>query len=586
VSASRLIDQAVQLQRAGRLAEAADLCRRALARAPRSAEARVALAEVLCALGRPGEAVPHLTRALELSPPKAEWHLRLGDAHHLRGDAAAAAEPYRRALALDETLGEAWWGLGCALAAQAEHAAAAACFRRLLALCPDHGPAHHNLGKELFDLGQIDEALDAFRKAAGLLRPNAMTLGMIATAIPGSPGADNRAVLDARRAWAAACAPAAPGGRPAARPVESDGRLRVGYVSAFFPNRNWMKPVWGVVNYHDRDRFEVHLFSDAPEDRVRHGYRQDPRDRFHDVSGLSNADLARLIEGQRIDVLVDLNGYSRAGRLPLFALRPAPVQVAWFNAFATSGMDGLDFIVGDEYVIPPAEEAYYNERVVRVPGSYLTFEVTYPVPDVAPAPCLSGRPVTFGCLAPQYKITEEVVEAWARILHGSPGSKLILKNVVLGKSENRIFVQDLFGRFGVAPDRLDLEGPAEHYAFLGKYAAIDVALDTFPYNGGTTTMEALWQGVPVLTFAGDRWASRISGSLLHNAGLGEFVAPDRDGYVSRAVELARSPETPARLGEVRRGMRERLRAAPVCDTITFARAMERLYLRLWQRHEG
>jgi predicted O-linked N-acetylglucosamine transferase (SPINDLY family) len=259
------------------------------------------------------------------------------------------------------------------------------------------------------------------------------------------------------------------------------------------------------------------------------------------------------------------------------------VIVAWFNMFATSGMSCFDYLIGDEHVIPAEEEAFYSERIVRVPGCYLTFEVTYPVPDVGPAPCLSRSGVTFGCLAPQYKITTQVVEAWSRILHGCPGSRLILKNRLLNSPENGRFVHDLFAGFGVSRERVELDGPAEHYAFLGKYAEVDMALDTFPYNGGTTTMEALWQGVPVLTFAGDRWAGRISASLMRNAGLPEFVAPDLDGYVGRAVELAGDPGTPAKLDELRRTMRDRLRRAPVCDSRTFARDMEREYLRLCGR---
>jgi predicted O-linked N-acetylglucosamine transferase (SPINDLY family) len=347
-----------------------------------------------------------------------------------------------------------------------------------------------------------------------------------------------------------------------------------------------MKPVWGLINHHDRERFEVHLFSDAPESEVRHSYDKQPGDHFHDTSGLTNAELARLALGQQIDLLIDLNGYSRPQRLPLFALRPAPVQAAWFNLFATSGLDAFDYLIGDPQVIPPGEECYYGERIVRVPGCYLTFEVTYPVPEVAPAPCLERGRLTFGCLAPQYKITPQVAEAWSRILRGSPGSRLVLKNGTLGSAGNRCFLQDLFACLGIGPERLDLDGPAEHFEFLRRYAEIDIALDTFPYNGGTTTMEALWQGVPVLTFRGDRWASRISASLLHAAGLAEFVAPDLDAFVGRAVELANDRGAPARLGELRRTLRGRLRQAPVCDVRAFARDMERLYETMWQTRCG
>src|SRR5262249_33572370 len=147
----------------------------------------------------------------------------------------------------------------------------------------------------------------------------------------------------------------------------------------------------------------------------------------------------------------------------------------------------------------------------------------------------------------QYKITTEVVEAWSWILNESPGTRLVLKNAVLGQPSCRDFVRSRFARFLVAADRVDLDGPAEHFAFLKRYGDIDIALDTFPYNGGTTTMEALWQGVPVLTFVGDRWAARISAAMLREAGLAEFVATDRDGFVAQAIRLARDPDTPARL---------------------------------------
>jgi predicted O-linked N-acetylglucosamine transferase (SPINDLY family) len=357
----------------------------------------------------------------------------------------------------------------------------------------------------------------------------------------------------------------------------------VGYVSAFFPKRNWMKPVWGLINHHDRDRFEVHLFSDGPGSEIGDEYEGNPRDRFHEVQSLSNSALARLVHELEIDILVDLNAYSRPSRLPLFALRPAPVQIAWFNMFATSGLGGIDYLIGDHHVIPIGEEAFYSERVVRVPGTYLTFEVRYPVPEVAAPPCLERGVLTFGCLAPQYKVTTEVVRAWATILKESPGTRLLLKNVVLGQPAARDYVHGLFDRYSIPADRIILEGPADHYSFLERYAEIDVALDTFPYNGGTTTMESLWQGVPVFTFTGDRWAARISASLLREAGLLEFIAADLEGYIAKAIAIAVDPGTPERLGSLRRTMRDRLRAQPVCDVGAFARNMEEAYLRIWRQ---
>jgi predicted O-linked N-acetylglucosamine transferase (SPINDLY family) len=283
------------------------------------------------------------------------------------------------------------------------------------------------------------------------------------------------------------------------------------------------------------------------------------------------------VAANEIDLLIDLNGYSAPERLGLYELRPARWIVGWFNQYATSGLDSFDYLIGDAQVIPPEEELFYTERILRVPHSYLTFEVDYPVPDVVPPPVLSAARVTIGCLASQYKITDQVVQTWADLLHRCPDARLLIRNAALGRPQHQAHLQQRFAAWGIGQDRLLLEGPAEHFQFLRTYDRIDFALDPFPYNGGTTTLEALWQGVPVVTFAGDRWASRTSASLLRAAGLDEFVGSDCHEYREIAVQLARSPDTPERLRVFRAGARERLRRSPACDGKSFARAVEALY---------
>jgi predicted O-linked N-acetylglucosamine transferase (SPINDLY family) len=427
-----------------------------------------------------------------------------------------------------------------------------------------------------FQLGQVDEALAIYQEATGGGNPEAAHAA-IAVIVPGSPRSGNQAILDARRIWAERYLPPARPARSNQRPQPSGAPLRIGYVSSFLQCDNWMKPVWGLINRHDRRSFQIHLFSDAPADQIKNGYRQQPEDCFYNIGGLGDDAVADLIEQARIDVLVDLNGYSQIERLPLFALRPAPVIVGWFNMYATTGMSCFDYLIGDDVVIPAEEEEYYCERIVRVPGSYLTFEVAYPVPEVTAPPCSATKRFTFGCLAPLYKITEQAVAAWSRILRGAPDSLLMLRNSALGSPEAVEFVHAMFRRQEISHDRYRLEGPAEHYEFLQTYDQIDLALDTFPYSGGTTTMEAIWQGVPVVTFLGDRWVARISASILLAANLESFVCQGLDDYVSTAIRLAQSPDRCKVLGELRRNMRSRLRQSPVCDTPAFALEMERIY---------
>jgi predicted O-linked N-acetylglucosamine transferase (SPINDLY family) len=476
-----------------------------------------------------------------------------------------------------------WYVSGCEWLAREIYPEALACFEMAAALAPEDGAIHHNAGTAAFNLGLIDEAISRFRTSLSLaVKASFLPRTAIATLIPGSPAADHLAVLTARRDWFETHLPPTPARSPRGR--GGSARLRVGYLSSFFQSRNWMKPVWGLINEHDRQSIDVHLFADCAAARCE-GYTPDERDTFHDISALSNRGAAARIEQAAIDILVDLNGFSSVTRLAVVAQRPAPIQVAWFNLYATSGMTCFDYLIGDDQVVGRDEEPFYTETIVRVPGSYLTFRVTYPVPDVADLPALTAGYVTFGCLASQYKITPAVVETWARILRRSPRARLLLKNAALAHDANREHLAGRFSSHGVTIDRLIFEGPADHRDFLAAYSRVDVALDTFPYNGGTTTTEALWQGVPMLTFRGDRWASRMSASILVAAGLDEWVSRDVDEYVERAVALANDPRTPERLGIERREMRQRLLTSRVCDTFGFARAMEAIYRRLCQVEE-
>ncbi len=510
-----------------------------------------------------------------------EIYQRAGEFHHA-GQLNQAIAGYREALNLDSRFQPAWYSQGCALETQGTYATALTCFRQAVSLVPDHRESHHNLGKVLFTLGLVDEALESF-KASVALGGGFLPRTAIATVIPGSPRADNEAILAARRDWARTHLPAPPQTRRFQAPLAGDRRLRVGYLSSFFAHPKWMKPVWGLLNHHHHDRVEVHLFSDAPETKCQPSYHGHPSDRFHDISGMSNQAVASCIEQCELDLLVDLNGYSRVDRLAVVALKPVPILAGWFNFYATSGMACYDFLIGDADVVFPGEDSCYVERILRVPGSYLTFEVLHPAPEVAEPPGLLTGNLTFGSLASSYKITPPVVEAWSKILRCAPGAKLFLKNSALSCPENRQFLAQRFAQCGVSPDRIVLEGPAAHLDFLAAYRHIDVALDTFPYNGGTTTMEALWQGVPVITFPGDRWAARQSASILRAGGLAEYVAHTVDDYVERAVALARVPDALYRLAELRRGLRDHLGAASICDTAAFARNMEALYAQMLAR---
>jgi predicted O-linked N-acetylglucosamine transferase (SPINDLY family) len=566
------------------LDEATESFRRAVNADPSNAEALAGLGQTLAERDQTEEAVTFLQQAASLLPDEPALHAELGDAFQTLGRFEEAAREYQKSLEINPCLPQVWFAAGCAQLSREEYVPAVACFREALAIEPDWPEAQHNLGKALFQLGRVNEAVRQFQQAADSDRP-ALPQAMVAVAIPGSSSADNQAILEARRAWAEHYLPnLAP--RPAKRDAlrskaaNAGARLRIGYVSSFLHRPNWMKPVWALLNNHDRAAVELHIFSDAPASAIPPGLSIHAGDHFHDITELSNEAVAEQIKRSGVDLLVDLNGFSKIERLEIFALRPAPVIAGWFNMYATTGMRCYDYLIGDGTVIPPEEEKFYSEKIARVPGSYLSFEVTYAVPDVVPAPCASGRPVTFGCLAPQYKITVEVIAAWTEILRRADESSLILKNTALASHATREYLYAEFERHNISRERIRLEGPSDHEEFLRTYNEIDIALDTFPYNGGTTTTEAIWQGVPVVSFWGDRWVARISASILRAANLSQFVERNLAEYISSAVRIATSPETPGQLAELRRNMRSKLRASPVCDTQSFARNMEKIYREL------
>ena len=292
-----------------------------------------------------------------------------------------------------------------------------------------------------------------------------------------------------------------------------------------------MKPVWGLINHHDRSAFQIHLFSDSPMGPGWQGYRRHPRDRIHETATLDNDQLAELIHLSNIDILVDLNAYSSPERLALFLDRPAPVTVAWFNMYATSGLPGFDYLVADDEVVRPGEEPFFTEKVDPPAGELP--DVPGGSPGAAHGPASMPGERLSDLRQPGLAVQDHPAGAGrlGEYFATGQGARLLLANRALKSVHNRSYVADQFSRRGVDTGRIMLCGPAEHLRFLQYYHRVDVALDAFPYNGGTTTMEAIWQGVPVLTFAGDRWSSRTSQSLLRRTHLEEFVAEDIEGMV-------------------------------------------------------
>ena len=364
---------------------------------------------------------------------------------------------------------------------------------------------------------------------------------------------------------------------------DPDRRLRIGYVSADFRRHSVSFFLEGLLARHDPEAVETFAYSDVAVPDVVTARLRSLTHHWRSTVGLSSSQFAEMVVTDRIDILVDLAGHTAGNRLLSFARKPAPVQVTWLGFPNTTGLSAMDWRLTDGFAEGPEDldAACYAERQYRLPSTFLCYRPDEAAPPVAPLP---DGPVVFGCFNSPAKVNPEMIGLWARLLKRIPGSRLLLKNYAVADPANRRRLLDLFGSAGIESDRVDLvlkmSSFQEHMAL---YHRIHIALDTFPYHGTTTTCEALWMGVPVMTLAGTEHRSRVGVSLLSQIGLSDWVADCPENYVEQAVRLAAEGEG---LREIRSSMRGRMRASPLMDEAAFARDVEDAYRFMWRSYCG
>ncbi|MBI3516590.1 MAG: tetratricopeptide repeat protein, partial [Proteobacteria bacterium] len=555
--------------------------RRSLALRPDHVETQRHLADTLRRLRRFDEAATAIRMLLALDPDGAESHAARGALLRDQGDFAGAAEAYRRALALDPKNASARNELGLLLMRDDRITEAIASFEAAIACEPDKSPAYHNLGWLLCGQGRHAAAVAAVERGIAANPDDAIAgsgLLVVLQYLPGLPPAE----LTRRHiAWAERHAdPCRPTGGPAhANSPDPGRRLRVGYVSPDFRWHAVSDFLMPLLAHHDRAQVEIACYAEVAHADQRTAAFQRLADRWRLIVGQSDERVAAQIRDDGIDILVDLAGHTANHRLGVFARRPAPVQATWLGYPCTTGMAAIDYRLSDAVADPaPGADALHRERLIRLPHGFQAYGPRYAPPEVAAPPAAASGRITFGSFNNVAKINEGVIACWARILAAVSDSRLIIKFFQLADAETRAAYRARMIAAGIAPERLSLQPCIPGWrAHMSAYAEIDVALDPFPYNGTTTTCEALWMGVPVVTLAGDRHASRVGASLLTRVGVPELIAGDVDDYVAKASALAR--DLP-RLTALRADLRARC-AATLGDAATFAHDVEGAYRAMW-----
>lgn len=606
------------LHKQGRRDDAAACFERVLSLRPDHVSACVSLGNVRTDQQRFTEALACYERALTLKPDISGIHYNCGLALQALDRSAEAAAKFRQAIAANPNYAPAHNSLGTALRNSDKLEEALVAYRRALAMQPDFADAHCNLAMVWQKQGKLQEAVTSYEQALSLLPDSAYAHGLLAVALKDQGHLDEAMRHFARALeldpWltethnsllfsmnyvsdlqpeAAHAAHAEFGNRheaphreaaalPHANIPDTERRLRIGYVSGDFRYHSVASFLEPVLAQHDRARFEVYCYScsSAADDMTRRlqGYA----DHWRNIAGMSDEEAAQCIREDRIDILIDLAGHTANNRLLTFARKPAPVQVAYLGYPNTTGLTTMDYRLTDAQADPEGcTEHLFTERLIRLPRVFLCYRPSEGAPPLVAPPVVETGRITFGSFNALSKITPEVVACWSRILRALPKARLILKNSSLRDEATCRRYLDLFSREGIAPGRLDLlswtASASEH---LVLYWRVDIALDPFPYNGTTTTCEALWMGVPVITLAGRTHAGRVGVSLLNSVGLDDLVADSPDRYVELAVQLARQPE---RLTSLRRELRECMAASPLCDAPVFARDLEAAYRTMWQQ---
>jgi len=564
----------------GELPQAERLLEQALRSRPDFPDARIVYAYVLQAQGKLETAAVELRGALRQRPRDVGARAALFHMLEAKGDLAGAAAELEAVLKEKPDWTEALYNYGTTLMKLERDAEAEAALRSVIARDPGFLRAYRMLGNLLHRHGQVGEMLQVCRAGRACL-PDSLELEsfeLLELNFIESVSAD--ALSGLHRSFGERLERAHPQPFKFQRDrAATQRRLRVGYVSGDFnyhPVGLFMLP---LLEHHDRKRFEAYCYATSTKVDDFTQRLSARADVWRDVRALSEAQLAEAIRDDRIDILVDLAGHSGVPRLGVFAQQAAPVQASWLGYLNTTGLSRIQYRITDHHCDPVGlTERLHTERLVRLPNSQWCYRPFVSVPHSPTPPLERNGHVTFGSFNQIAKISPATRALWAQILNRLPDSRLVVAGVAEGRAADGLR-RDL-GAAGIAGARLTIVPFLPVHDYLRWYDAVDIALDPTPYSGGTTTCDALWMGVPVLTVPGPRPASRSAASILMTVGLPEWIASTPGDYVQRAMEFSREPKL---LSSLRVSLRERTRASPLMDEVRFTRDLELAYREMWRR---
>jgi protein O-GlcNAc transferase len=570
------------LETQGNLEAAAAELEVALPQRSRDFGALYIYAGVLRKLGRLDAAQAALRRALAIDPGNLDARTALFHVLETQGDAAGAAAELEEVLRQRPEWADALYNYGCVLKKLERPAQAEDAFRRAIAAEPRFARAYRMLGGALLGQCRVDEALALYRSARERCPEDFELESAELFALNASERVSDETLFNQHAEFGRRLEQAHPARFGFSNSHDAARRLRLGYVSGDFCYHVVALFMQPVLEHHDRSAFEVFCYSTSERaDNFTHRLSSHS-DVWRQCAGLSDAQLAEAIHADGIDILVDLAGHSGEPRLPVFAQRPAPVQATWLGYLNTTGLTRIDYRITDRHADPVgASERAHTETLVRLPHSQWCYRPFMSAASARTPPCERNGYVTFGSFNQALKLSQASRRLWAEILSRVPGSRLVVLGIPPGRAQDEL-LRDL-NSTGVAAQRVTLVPYVSLQDYFKWFDAVDIALDTMPYSGGTTTCDALWMGVPVITAPGTRSSSRSAASVLTTAGLTDWIASGPEDYVRRAVALSRNEKL---LAELRATLRERMQSSALMDEEGFTRDLENAYRGMWRQYCG
>lgn len=574
------VRSAAQLAQSGRMNEAVAALQNVLRQDPRHAEGNRMMALVYLSTGQFPQGLSHIERALAAAPQRADLHHFHAEALAMSGQLDRAVEALERSLKLNPGNAQGHALLATCLLQMRDLDGAEDEYAEALRLNPSFPEAATNYGNALTMTGRPQEGARVLRDAAAKFPAHLGVLTNCAVALNYAEGVTREDLLEAHTRYGRALgALPSPALSPMVNPRDPDRKLRIGLLSPDLQDHSVSYFVRPMLAGRDRAKFEYFVYSTAPRSDAITGGIRSLADTWRDALRFNDQQLAQQIRADGVDILIELSGQTQGNKLSALRLRGAPVQITYIGYPNTTGVPTIDYRIVDSLTDPEGAEAWATEKLIRLDPCFLCYTPGESAPSPSQPPCSRAGHITFGSFNSIKKLTPGTIALWCRLLNEVEGSRLIIKSGGLSSQHAQDHLRALIRSHEIEDDRFELhdriDSKVEH---LAAYSQLDIALDTFPYNGTTTTCEALWQGVPVVSLIGDRHASRVGLSLLSALGLPELAAATEDEFVATAAALARDSD---RLADLRRTMRPQMQRSPLCDGAAFVKRFESALRQAW-----